>query len=131
MMLYPSIVDLLEKAGSKYSLVIAASKRAREICENGDENGDSLDGARGITKAAEEIADGTISIINYEGKDEIIEKLKHVSSEEYAENVMHIQMSDLDAIEKESLKLKDEEADEEDDEDSLYDDDDENEEDDD
>ncbi len=112
MMLYPSIVDLLEKAGSKYSLVIAASKRAREICESGDENGDSLDGARGITKAAEEIADGAISIINYEGKDEIIEKLKHVSSEEYAENVMHIQMSDLDAIEEENLKLKDEEADE-------------------
>ncbi len=122
MMLYPSIVDLLEKAGSKYSLVIAASKRAREICESGDENGDSLDGARGITKAAEEIADGTISIINYEGKDEIIEKLKHVSSEEYAENVMHIQMSDLDAIEKESLKLKDEESDEDEDEENLYDD---------
>ena len=56
MMLYPSIVDLLEKAGSKYSLVIAASKRAREICEEGEEDGEPLDGARGISKAAEEIA---------------------------------------------------------------------------
>lgn len=93
MMLYPSIVELLEKAGSKYSLVIAAAKRAREICEAADENSDSLDGARGITKAAEEIADGSVSVINYEGKDEIVEKLQHVNTEEYAENVMHIHMS--------------------------------------
>lgn len=85
MMLYPSIVDLLEKAGSKYSLVIAASKRAREICEEGEAEGEPLDGARGISKAAEEIADGTISIINYEGKDEIIEKVLHNAAEEYIE----------------------------------------------
>lgn len=97
MMLYPSIVDLLEKAGSKFSLVIAASKRAREICESSEETDEPLDGARGITKAAEEIADGTISIINYEGKDEIIEKLQHVNTEEYVENVMHIQMNSLAA----------------------------------
>ena len=101
MMLYPSIVDLLEKSGSKYSLVIAASKRAREICETGNENGEPLDGARGITKAAEEIAEGSLSVINYEGKDAIVEKLMHVNTEEYAENVMHIQMSDLDAPQKE------------------------------
>ncbi|MBR6729120.1 MAG: DNA-directed RNA polymerase subunit omega, partial [Clostridia bacterium] len=28
MMLYPSIMELMEKAGNRYSLVIAASKRA-------------------------------------------------------------------------------------------------------
>ncbi len=85
MMLYPSIVDLLEKAGSKYSLVIAASKRAREICEEGEEEGEPLDGARGISQAAEEIADGTLSIINYEGTDGIIEKVLHNTEELYAE----------------------------------------------
>ena len=42
MMLYPSIVNLLEKAGSKYSLVIAASKRAREICEVAEELGEDI-----------------------------------------------------------------------------------------
>ena len=84
-MLYPSIVDLLEKAGSKYSLVIAASKRAREICEEGEEEGEPLDGARGISQAAEEIADGTLSIINYEGTDGIIEKVLHNTEELYAE----------------------------------------------
>lgn len=99
MMLYPSIVELLEKAGSKYSLVIATAKRAREICEVAEENGDSLDGARGITKAAEEIADGSVTVINYEGKDEIVEKLKHVNTDEYVENVMHMQMSGLEDTE--------------------------------
>lgn len=82
MMLYPSIVDLLEKAGSKYSLVIAASKRAREICLQKEDDGDTIDGARGLTRAAEEIAGGKISIINYDGKDEIIEKVLHNAEEQ-------------------------------------------------
>ncbi len=86
MMLYPSIVKLLEKTGSKYSLVIAASKRAREICEESQETGESLDGARAITAAASEIAEGGIAVENYEGTDEIIEKVAYVNSEEYLAN---------------------------------------------
>lgn len=77
MMLYPSIVDLLEKSGSKYSLVIAAAMRAREICVKREEEGEPIDGARGITKAAEQIANGSVTVINYEGKDGIIEKVMH------------------------------------------------------
>lgn len=88
MMLYPSIVKLLEKAGSKYSLVIAASKRAREICEEAIDSGESIDGARAITSAATEIADGGITVENYEGTDEIIEKVRYVNSEEYIANQM-------------------------------------------
>ena len=88
MMLYPSIVKLLEKAGSKYSLVIAASKRAREICEDAHDSGESIDGARAITSAAVEIADGGITVENYEGTDEIIEKVRYVNSEEYIANQM-------------------------------------------
>jgi len=86
MMLYPSIVSLLEKAGSKYSLVIAASKRARKICEETAETGAPLDGARAITAAATEIAEGGILVENYEGTDEIIEKVAYVNSEEYLAN---------------------------------------------
>ena len=86
MMLYPSIVNLLEKAGSKYSLVIAASKRARKICEETAETGASVDGARAITAAATEIAEGGIVVENYEGTDEIIEKVAYVNSEEYLAN---------------------------------------------
>ena len=86
MMLYPSIVNLLEKAGSKYSLVIAASKRARKICEDATDEGSSIDGARAISAAALEIAEGGISVENYEGTDEIIEKVAYVNSEEYLLN---------------------------------------------
>lgn len=86
MMLYPSFVSLLEKAGSKYSLVIAASKRARRICEESAENGETIDGARAITEAAVEIAEGGIVVETYEGTDEIIEKVAYVNSEEYLAN---------------------------------------------
>lgn len=86
MMLYPSIVNLLEKTGSKYSLVIAASKCARKICEEVADSGDSIDGARAISAAAEEIAKGGIAVENYEGTDEIIEKVAYVNSEEYLAN---------------------------------------------
>ena len=86
MMLYPSFVSLLEKAGSKYSLVIAASKRARKICEEAAESGQTIDGARAITAAVCEIADGGIVVETYEGTDEIIEKVAYVNSEEYLAN---------------------------------------------
>lgn len=86
MMLYPSFVSLLEKAGSKYSLVIAASKRARKICEESAESGNAIDGARAITAAASEIAEGGIVVETYEGTDEIIEKVAYVNSEEYLKN---------------------------------------------
>lgn len=64
MMLYPSIMELMEKAGNRYSLVIAASKRARNILEESKEENNSLDGARSITKAVEEIAAGDVLVVN-------------------------------------------------------------------
>ncbi len=73
MMLYPSIMDLMEKAGNRYSLVIAASKRARSILEEAQEDAGGLDGARSITKAVEEIADGEILVVN-ETKEQQLER---------------------------------------------------------
>lgn len=35
-MIYPSIDEMLEKVDSKYTLVSIASKRARQLKENGD-----------------------------------------------------------------------------------------------
>lgn len=67
MMLYPSIMELMKKAESRYSLVIAASKRAREICEETEKEGNGLDGAKSITKAVGEIYQGDIEIV--EGHD--------------------------------------------------------------
>ena len=97
MMLYPSIMDLMKKAGNRYSLVIAASKRAREILDNSAEEEKSIDGARSITKAVEEINDGKILIINeskekepereaeYFAKLEAVEAAEHQAVEETAD----------------------------------------------
>ena len=98
MMLYPSIMDLMEKAGNRYSLVIAASKRARDILEVAKDEETSLDGARSITKAVEEIADGEILVVNetkeqeqereaeYMAKVEALEAAEHQMAEEAAES---------------------------------------------
>lgn len=67
MMLYPSIIDLMEKAGSRYSLVIAAAKRAREISEETlKETEVGMDGARSITEAVKEIAAGKVMVVQAE-----------------------------------------------------------------
>ena len=73
MMLYPSIMDLMEKAGNRYSLVIAASTRARDILEDAKDEMANIDGARSITKAVEEIAEGEILIVN-ETKEQELER---------------------------------------------------------
>ncbi len=98
MMLYPSIMDLMEKAGNRYSLVIAASKRARDILEEAKDEEKSIDGARSITKAVEEIAEGEILIVNetkeqeaereaeYMAKVEALEAAEHQMAEEAAES---------------------------------------------
>jgi len=79
MMLYPSIMELMEKAGNRYSLVIAASKRARTILEENKGEDGNLDGARSITKAVEEIAGGDMVVVN-----ETIEQQKEREAEEKA-----------------------------------------------
>ena len=73
MMLYPSIMELMKKAGNRYSLVIAASKRAREVLEQSKDDETSIDGARSITKAVEEIAEGEILVVN-ETKEQELER---------------------------------------------------------
>lgn len=97
MMLYPSIMDLMEKAGNRYSLVIAASKRARDILEVAKDEESSIDGARSITKAVEEIAEGSVLVVNetkeqeqereaeYMAKVEALEAAEHQMAEEAAE----------------------------------------------
>jgi len=95
MMLYPSIVELLEKAGNKYSLVIAAAKRAREICAEGTDEDERLDGASGLTRAAQQIADGSVKVIAYKGKDAIVEKVLANAQEDYID-IFHPNVHDDD-----------------------------------
>ncbi len=56
MMLYPEISKLMEGMDSRYSLVIATAKRARQLAtENGDD--------KTVSRAIEEIADKKVNVI--------------------------------------------------------------------
>ena len=58
----PPIDELAEKIGSKYSLCVVASKRARQLIDNAQNQGltDVPGGEKPLTLAAKEIYDGKI-----------------------------------------------------------------------
>ncbi|KGR80409.1 DNA-directed RNA polymerase subunit omega [Ureibacillus manganicus] len=59
-MLYPSVDSLKNKIDSKYSLVSLASKRARQMQEEGNEKLGTYVSYKPVGKALEEIAAGTL-----------------------------------------------------------------------
>ena len=61
MMVKPTVAELLQKAENRYALVIATSKRARQIAM-GDEPLIDKKEASPVTEAAEEIAEGVVWI---------------------------------------------------------------------
>lgn len=62
MMLYPSIDELLEKEPSKYSLIILASKRARQMHEFKMTQLNQYKSVKTIGKALEEVNAGLLSV---------------------------------------------------------------------
>lgn len=56
MMIWPSVDKLLKRVDSKYTLVIAASKRARELAQNNKNNV-----GKPVTIALQEIDQGIIT----------------------------------------------------------------------
>ena len=60
-MIYPQLTDLVEKSGSRYSLVIATAKRARQISA-GAMPLVSCKSNKSVTIAINEIADGALDI---------------------------------------------------------------------
>ena len=58
-MIYPPITNLIEKTNSRYSLVIATAKRAREIAEDETKNV-----TKPVVEAIKEINDGEVIIIS-------------------------------------------------------------------
>lgn len=60
MILYPSIMDLMKKIDSKYTLCALASKRARQLID-GQESLVHTDSQKPVTIATEEINQGLIS----------------------------------------------------------------------
>lgn len=60
-MLYPSINEIRKKADSKYTLVILAAKRARDIIDGKPLLIDDGNIEKPVSVAAEEIAEGAIT----------------------------------------------------------------------
>ncbi len=65
MIVKPTVTELLEKAKNRYELVIATSKRARQIAM-GDEPLTKVKEESPVTLAANEIAEGKVTIVREE-----------------------------------------------------------------
>ncbi len=65
MIVKPTVVELLTKSKNRYELVIATSKRARQIA-NGDKPLTSVNEVSPVTLAANEIAEGKVKIVRNE-----------------------------------------------------------------
>ncbi|PWK12804.1 DNA-directed RNA polymerase subunit omega [Tumebacillus permanentifrigoris] len=61
-MIYPSIDRLMDKADSKYTLVVAASKRARRI-QDGAEKLLNVNTNKNVTVALNEISEDKVTFV--------------------------------------------------------------------
>jgi len=75
-MIYPTLKDLLEKVDSKYTLVVAVAKRARQIVDGQPKLTKATSSNKPVTIAVHEIAEGKIgyernhkSIIEHAGEE--------------------------------------------------------------
>lgn len=78
MIVKPSVTELLTKANNRYELVIATSRRARQIAA-GDEPMTKVKEESPVTLAANEIAEGKVEI---ERKDIAVEEEETEENEE-------------------------------------------------
>ena len=65
MIVKPSVTELLKHAKNRYELVIATSKRARQIAE-GDSTLTKVKERSAVTLAANEISEGKVNIVRDE-----------------------------------------------------------------
>ena len=63
MMLYPPMADLIEKVGSRYLLVNLVSRRARDIAETAEEQGDVLE-KKPVSSAIDEVYTGKLTVVS-------------------------------------------------------------------
>lgn len=68
MIVRPTVTELLKKSKNRYELVIATSKRARQIAI-GDEPLTKVKEESPVTLAANEIAEGKVTIVNNENEE--------------------------------------------------------------
>ena len=82
MIVKPTVTELLKKAKNRYELVIATSRRARQIAM-GDEPLTKVKEESPVTLAANELAEGKFEIIREEeNKEEIKEQSEEQNNEE-------------------------------------------------
>ena len=72
MMLYPPMSELVSKVGSRYLLVNLVARRAREISQKAEEDGESLD-RKPISTAIDEVYTGKLTITSQGTENEEIE----------------------------------------------------------
>ena len=94
-MLHPSYTELMEKfnkegetgeepvINSRYSIVIATSKRAREIIGGDEPLVNGMEGEKPLSIAVKELYDSKIKILP--GDEENMEDEEHLSNEEFEE----------------------------------------------
>ena len=85
MIVKPTVVELLEKAENRYSLVIATAKRARQIA-SGSKPMTSKDDVSPVTLAADEIEEDKVIIYNKDQWDEELENRKNELSDKTSED---------------------------------------------
>ena len=84
-MINPSIVDLLKKVDNRYSLVVATSRRARQLIEGQEPHTSDKDG-KALTIAINEVNEGIIDVTErYDAIND--EELEEVEVSETAEGV--------------------------------------------
>ena len=76
MIVKPTVTELLKKAKNRYELVIATSRRARQIAM-GDEPLTKVKEESPVTLAANEIAEGKVTIIRDEENEDKEKKKKN------------------------------------------------------
>ena len=81
MIVKPTVTDLLKKSENRYELVIATSKRARQIAM-GDEVLTKIKEKSPVTLAANEIAEGKVTIV----KEESVENEENTENTEINED---------------------------------------------
>lgn len=72
MMLYPPMSELVSKVGSRYLLVNLVARRARDISQKAEEEGESLD-RKPISTAIDEVYTGKLTITSQGTENEVIE----------------------------------------------------------
>ena len=72
MMLYPPMSELVSKVGSRYLLVNLVARRARDISQKAEEEGESLD-RKPISTSIDEVYTGKLTITSQGTENEEIE----------------------------------------------------------